>query len=341
MSEGWFPRTKEIAIKPFRGARCFLWCVLLLATLAGPAFAADGDKVKIGYIVPDATDNWWLRQWFGATVAARDHGFALLKSEAHDAEKIRSTLEKYAADGVQGVLIGVPEVKMGPEVIRWCREYGMKLYSISNQFVNPDGRPIEEVPYSGAAGYAIGRQMANAMYEEAFRREWRSRDTGMMLLTVADLPAAVDRLWGCVDEFVQRGASEDMFHDSPVHSRDAIGAFAAATKTLADHPGVKNWFVAASNDPIAVGAVRALEAKGFKPGNVIAVGVNGGQEARNEFTAPHATGFFASVYLPGTTKGYEDALRMLRWIKKGVPPPPGVRITGTLITRENFQEYPE
>ena len=318
----------------------FVLAVLVFSCVATlcSAFVHAGEKIKIGFIIPDATDNWWLREWDGATKAADELGFTLVKTEATDADKILATLENYASQGIKGLLFATPDVKLGPAVVSRTKAHGMKLLTIANQFEDANNRLMTEIHYSGIAAYDIGRQVGDAMFAEAKRRGWKWEETGIMMMSIKELATAVDRIGGCTDALADHGFPREKMYDAPIRSWDSIGSFAAADIVITQHPEVKNWFVTASNDPIVVGSVRALEGRGFSVDNIIGVGINGGAEARIEFEKSSPTGFFASVFLSGAKYGYDDAKRMYYWLTEGKEPPLDFRATGILVTRENFQE---
>ncbi len=317
-------------------ARAVLAVAALVAVL-GAGFAG-GEDLKIGYIIPDATDNWWLREWEGATKASEDLGFTLVKTEATDADKILAALDNHAAQGVKGVLIAVPEVKLGPAVKNRCQTLGMKLYSIGNQFEDAAGKIMKEVHYSGIAAYDIGKQVGEEMFAEAQRRGWKWDDTALMAMTIEELATAMERMAGSRGVLEERGFPRSKMYDAPIRSWDSIGSFNAADIAITQHPEAKNWFVTASNDPIVVGAVRALEGRGFKTENIIGIGINGGEEARIEFSKSAPNGFFASIFISGYDHGYKAAERMYHWVADNQEPPLDYRMTGTLANRQNFKE---
>ena len=300
--------------------------------------ANAGTPAKIGYIIPDATDNWWLREWDGATLASEKFGFTLVKTEATDADKILAALENYHSQGVQGLLFATPDTKLGPAVVNRTKQLGIKLYSIANQFEDATGRLMTEVHYSGIAAYDIGIQVGEAMYAEATRRGWKWEETALMAMTIQELATAMERIGGARDTLEKKGFPRANMFDAPIRSWDAIGSFAAAEIALTQHPEVKNWFITASNDPIVVGAVRALESRGISADNIIGVGINGGEEARIEFEKSNPTGFFASVHISAVDHGFHAAEAMFQWLTEGKEPPLDYRMAGTLATRANFRE---
>src|SRR5881409_3297208 len=84
---------------------------------ASPTATASGEKVKIGFIVKSATEEWFQTEWKFAQQAADKDGFELVKLEAADAEKTLSALDNLAAQGAKGVIICAPDVKLGSSIV--------------------------------------------------------------------------------------------------------------------------------------------------------------------------------------------------------------------------------
>ncbi len=289
-------------------------------------------------IIPDATDNWWLREWDGARDSAERLGFTLITTEATDADKLLAAIDNHVAQGVKGILIGTPDTNLGPAIKNRCGTLGVRLYSVGNQFMDADNQPMKEVHFSGLAAYDIGVQVGEEMFAEAKRRGWKWEETGLMAMTIEELATAMERMGGSRDTLEKLGFPRAKMYDAPIRSWDSIGSFAAADIVITQHPEVKNWFVTASNDPIVAGAVRALEGRDFKAENIIGIGINGGQEARIEFEKSTPTGFYASMFVSGFDHGRMASERVFHWLKDGKEPPLDFRMTGTLATRDNFNE---
>src|SRR5690349_9981675 len=79
-----------------------------------PGEPRKGTKVKIGFVVKSATEEWFQTEWKFAEQAAVKTGFDLIKLEATDAEKMLAALDNLSAQGVKGVIVCSPDVKLGP-----------------------------------------------------------------------------------------------------------------------------------------------------------------------------------------------------------------------------------
>ena len=100
---------------------------------------------------------------------------------------------------------------------------------------------------------------------------------------------------------------------------------------------MKHWLVCGMNDSAVLGAVRALEGRGFAADNVIGIGING-TDCIPELEKEKPTSFYGSMLLSPKRHGSETVTMMYHWIKDGQEPPLDSRTTGILITRENFRQ---
>lgn len=100
---------------------------------------------------------------------------------------------------------------------------------------------------------------------------------------------------------------------------------------------MKHWLVCSSNDNGVLGAVRALESRGFGPDHAVAVGING-TDCITELEKEKPTAFFGSILLSAKRHGYQTTEMLYHWIKEGIEPPLDTRTVRVLITRGNFRQ---
>jgi L-arabinose transport system substrate-binding protein len=100
---------------------------------------------------------------------------------------------------------------------------------------------------------------------------------------------------------------------------------------------VKHWLICALNDTGVLGAVRAMEDRGFTAENVIGIGING-TDCIDELRKSKPTGFFGSMLVSAPQEGFRTAELLHQWIATGVAPPPDTRTAGIFITRDNFEQ---
>src|SRR5690606_29239044 len=135
----------------------FIKTAILAGTVAviaaTSAFAAD---VKIGFVVKQPEEPWFQDEWKFADIAAKEKGFTLVKIGAQDGEKVQAALDNLGAQGVQGVIICTPDVKLGPGIVAKAAANDLKLMTVDDRLVNADGEPIEDVPHMGISASKIG-----------------------------------------------------------------------------------------------------------------------------------------------------------------------------------------
>jgi L-arabinose transport system substrate-binding protein len=122
-----------------------------------------------------------------------------------------------------------------------------------------------------------------------------------------------------------------------MRTSDIPGSLDATNTLLTQQPGVKHWLVCSSNDNGVLGAIRALEGRGFAPESCVGVGING-TDCIVELEKAKPTSFYGSMLLSAKAHGYQTCEMMYKWIKDGVEPPLDTRTVGVLITRENFRQ---
>ncbi len=74
-----------------------------------------------------------------------------------------------AAQGVQGFVICIPDVRLGPAVMAKASASNMKVIAVDDQFVGADGA-FMDVPYMGIAARSIGETVGKALADE-FKNE--------------------------------------------------------------------------------------------------------------------------------------------------------------------------
>lgn len=304
---------------------------------AAPAGAAPGaGPIRIGFFVPQPEEPWFQLEWKFAEQAAQELGFSLIKIAATDGEKVLRAIDSIAANGAQGLVICTPDPLLGPAIVAKARAANLKLLTVDDQFVGADGRPMTAVPYLGISARTIGENVGDLLHAEMRRRGWRAADTGVCMITFDTVETSKERTDGAAHALTRAGFPADRIFRMPQRTPDVPGSFDAANVLLTQRAEVKHWLVCGQNDSAVLGAVRALEARGFGADRAIGIGING-TDCIFELEKVQPTAFHGSILLSARQHGYETAAMMYRWIKDGTPPPPDTRTTGMLITRENFR----
>ena len=306
---------------------------LALLTLA--VHAAPG--IKIGFLVKQPEEPWFQLEWKFADQAAKEFGFTLVKIGATDGEKVLAAIDNLAAGGAQGLVICTPDTHLGPGIVAKARAAGLKLITVDDQFVGANGQPMTKVHYLGISAGKIGAEVGKTLVAEMKKRGWTAADTAVCAATFEELATAKERTDGAIDAIKAAGFPANRIFKAPQRTADIPGSFDATNVLLTQQPSVKHWLVCANNDSGVLGAVRALEGRGFTAETAVGVGING-TDCIVEFEKAKATPLYGSMLLSAKSHGYETAKMMYQWIKDGKEPALDTRTVGVLITRENFRQ---
>lgn len=309
-----------------------------LVLSVGLPSVALAKEVKIGFVVKQPEEPWFQEEWRFAQKAADEKGFTLVKIGAVDGEKLITAIDNLGAQKAQGMIVCVPDVKLGSAVLAKTKAYNMKLMSVDDRLVNAKGEPLEQVHHMGISAYKIGELVGTSLADEIKERGWDISEVKAMRLTFYQLPTAKDRTDGATATLLAAGFSKNNIIDAPHKLSNTEEAFNAANTVITRHQDVKKWVVYGMNDQAVVGGVRALEGNGILPENIIGIGINGSEVALNEFKKTSPTGFFGSVIISPLRHGYETAVNMYEWIANEVEPEKLIHTSGALATAKNYKE---
>lgn len=302
-----------------------------------PAGTTATAPVKIGFLVKQPEVTWFQLEWRFADRAAKNLGFTLVKIGATDGEKVLAAIDTLAAGGAQGFVICTPDTRLGPSIAAKAKAANLKLISVDDQFLGADGQPMKDVHHLGISAAKIGETVGAALAAELKRRGWAVADTAVCAVTFEELATARERTDGAIAALVAAGFPKEKIFKAPQRTSDIPGGFDAVNVLLTQQPAVKHWLVCGMNDWAVLGAVRALEGRGFAADSCAGIGING-TDCIDELEKAKSTSFVGSVLLSARSHGYETATMMFHWIKDGTEPPLDTRTTGVLITRENFRQ---
>ena len=290
-------------------------------------------KIKIGFLVKMPEELWFQNEWKFAQRCADKYGIELIKIGATDGEKVLAAINNLGAQGAKGFVICTPDVRLGPSIVAAAKRHKMKVFSVDDQFLGTDGKPMADVPYMGISARAIGESVGKALHDEFKKRGWDINETAACGITYDQLPTAKNRTDGAKAALTAAGFPADRIYTAPEKTTDTEGSFNAAGTILTQHPDVKRWLVFSMNDEGVMGAVRAMEGRGFNADTIIGVGI-GGSTCEVEFKKEKPSGFFATCLISEYRHGYETAEYMYKWIKDGVAPPMFTLTAGVIVTKE-------
>lgn len=294
------------------------------------------DKVKIAFIVKKPDEPWFQLEWRFAGEAAKADGFELITLGALDGDQVVSKIETAATQGAQGLIICTPDVKLGPAIVDACKRNNLKLLTVDDQLVGPDGKFLD-VPHLGISAHKIGNNVGQALMDEMKKRGWNQAETGMLVVTYEELDTARERTDGAIETATKDGFPKDKIFKAPEKGQDIADSRTAATTVLTQHPEIKTWLIASMNDAGAMGAVRATESFNFPASKVIGIGING-DSALDDLKRPQPTGLYGSILLQAKRHGADTCDMMYKWLTTGVEPPKITYTDGILITRDNYQK---
>lgn len=315
--------------------RLALGSAMMLASLGS---LQAQEEVKIGFIVKKPEQAWFINEQQAATKVGEELGFRVVRLGGEDGQEVLSAIDNLYAQGAQGFVICPPDVRLGPAIMNRANQYGMKVITVDDRFVNASGEPMEGVPHLGMSGTKIGRQVGAAIAAEMEARGWNPEEVAALRITNNELPTAVERTDGATEALLAAGFPESNIFDAPQQSTDTSGAFSAASPVLSQRGDYEHWVIYALNEESVLGGVRATEQYGLAPENVIGVGINGSGAAFAEFSRDNPTGFHGTVAVSSTMHGRQTAEDLYRWISEDQQPQANTETSGTLMTRDNWEE---
>ena len=320
------------------------WVAAVVATLLGTACSREpartkpaAGKVKIGYLVKQPEEPWFQVEWQFAEKAGKDLGFDVIKLAVPDAEKTLAAIDNLAAQGVPGFVICTPDVRLGPAIVAKARAAGMKLITVDDQFLGADGKIMGDVHHLGVAARDVGHVSGQSLWEQFKKRGWTAEDTAACIVTFDELDTARERTQGIIEKLVDNGFPRERIFTTPQKTTDIPGSFDAANILLTQHADVKHWLAAGMNDTASLGAVRALEGRGFDAETAVAIGING-TDCMDDLKRTPPTPFYGSILMEANVHGYDTSAAMYRWVAQAVEPPLARFTGGVLITRETFEK---
>jgi len=293
--------------------------------------------VKIGFLVKQPEEQWFQNEWTFAQQCADKYGFKLQKIGVPDGEKLLSAIDNLHAQGAQGFVVCVPDVKLGPAVVKKAAEYSMKVFTVDDQFVGPDGSLMTDVPYMGLSARNIGKQVGGELWAEMLKRGWKPEEVAACVPTYDVLNTVKQRTDGATDTLTALGFKKENIFTSAEKALDVPSGMDAANVILTQHAKIEKWIVYSVNDESVIGAIRAMEGRGFAAENVIGIGIGAGQ-GFNEFKKDKPTGYFACCMISPKRHGFETAELTFKWVLNGAMPPLDTRTAGVMANRENFKQ---
>jgi L-arabinose transport system substrate-binding protein len=301
---------------------------------SGDGSAAKAKDLKFAYLSKQADVPYFVEQLGAAKAEAKKLGVELTTQDLQlDTGLALDSMDTLISQGVDGIVIVVPDQKIGPAVIRKAQQAKVPLIASDDIIEDSDGKPA---PYVGLDNGAVGGQSGKAVSDLFAEAGWKgdTSQIGIASVELTSLDVCNQRTDGAKAEFFKANPS---FPKSNMVSVPYDGstnkAIDSMSTVITAHPQFKHWLIWSCNDAGVQGAVRALERAGIKGKDAIGVGLDGSL-ACDEFKRGTSS-FAASIYLDPKNEG-KTAVRELYDVQTaGKAIPPRVDFPGTLVTPDN------
>jgi ABC-type sugar transport system substrate-binding protein len=281
--------------------------ILLAASLAfgaiapaGHAVAADAKPLNIVFVNPGKTGEvYWdmVAQTMQAAGRKLKAKVEVLTSERNYRTMQELGLGVVARADKPDFLILSNEESAAVPILEAADAAGIKTLLLSNSLIGEDAKRFGP-PRSKLKNWlgdittdltAAGARMANALIGAARNEKWQSPDGKIHLLGIGGdeiTPASIARNTGLQ---LAVAAAPDVVVDRMLFAnwtQSEAEQVAANYLGWAQRKGIRPAGIWAGNDPMALGALKAVEAAGITPGkNVQVVGLNWSEDALREIKA--------------------------------------------------------
>jgi len=325
------------------GAVALTALIALSACSSGMETAAPGEAagptdgpLTIAYLQKQGDQQYFVDEATGAKEAAEAAGDVTIKvvDLGTDSNKAISELDSVIAQGVDGIVIVVPDQQIGPQVIEAANAAGIPIMASDDIIKDASG---QEAPFSGFDGTAMGTEVGKAAAELYLAAGWDPAETRILSGYKQDLSACTQRVDGAEAAFTDALGGEtapalvDIGTDnSATDAQDQAGAVITA------NAGVKHWVVWGCNDENETGIVTALQNSGVAPADIIGVGL-GAYLTCKDWAAGQDTGNKAALFISGAEVGKAAINSMVALLRDGTPLPPQSIANTEIVNAENWE----
>ena len=317
-----------------------LLAALTLATAFGGAFslaparAADQKPLTLALIQKQGDQQYFVDEADGARAEAAKLGGVKIDvvNVSSDSNAAISAMSTMLGQKVDGIAIVVPDQRIGPQVIDMAARAKAPLIAVDDPIKSGAGA---EAPFVGfdstQMGLAVGRE-AGVLFKQA---GWTVADTRIAAPYKQDLSDCQLRAEGESQGFAATaGATPQIIKIGTDNS--AIDAQNRTAATVTAHPEVKHWVVMGCNDESETGSVTALANAGFKPDQIIGVGL-GAYLTCKDWQAGQATGNKAALFISGRDVGSAAIRVLVASLRDHQPLPPKTIANTTIVTPQNWK----
>lgn len=295
----------------------------------------DDGVITIAFLQKQGDQQYFVDEATGAQEAAKAAGNVEIKvvDLGTDSNKAISELDSVIAQGVDGIIIVVPDQQIGPQVIDAANAAGIPIMAADDVIKDASGA---EAPFTGFDGTAMGTlvgEEAARLYTEA---GWSADDTRILSASKQDLSVCQDRVDAAAAAFTGAidGAAPEIVEigtdNSATDAQDQAGAVITA------NAGVTNWVVWGCNDENETGVVTALQNSGVSPDNIAGVGL-GAYLTCKDWAAGQDTGNKSALFISGVEVGKAAVNSMIGLLRDGTDLPPKTIADTAIVTADDYE----
>jgi L-arabinose transport system substrate-binding protein len=303
---------------------------------SGHSGGKTSGALTISYLQNQGDQQYFVDQAAGAEAEAKKLGNVKIQvvDLGGDANKTISSMDLAVSQKVNGIIIAIPDQKLGPQVATAAANGGIPLLASDSPIKAGDGSSVPFVGFDGVAmGKSVGKEAAK-LYTDA---GWKASDTRIISAYQQDLSVCTDRANGAKDAFDAAVGSADSpkivtigTDNSVTDAQDKAGAVITA------NAGVKHWVVWGCNDENETGVVTALQNSGVDAANIDGVGL-GAYLTCKDWAAGQKTGNKAALFISGYSVGQTAVKAMVAKVRNGTALPPASIAPTKMVDSSNWK----
>jgi L-arabinose transport system substrate-binding protein len=249
-----------------------------------------------------------------------------------DSNKAISAVSTEIAQQVDGIIIVVPDQKIGPQVIDAANHAGIPIVASDDPIESGSGQPAPFVGFdSEQMGMSVGKK-AGELFKQA---GWSASDSAVMAAYQQDLSDCQLREKGEEEAFKQAaGTSLKIVKLGTDNS--TVDAQNKAAAALTANPDVKHWVAWGCNDESETGVVTALQNGHISPSNIIGVGLGAYLDCK-DWKAGVQSGNKAALYIGGADVGAASVKVMVDFLRNNTKLPAKTIAKTTMVGPDNWQ----
>jgi len=331
-------RTAALVIAVVLGGAGLAACSSGKTESGGSSQPGGGGKksgtITLAYLQKQGDQQYFVDEADGAKAQASQMGNVKINvvDLGTDSNKAISEVSTEVAQQVDGIIIVVPDQKIGPQVIDAANAAGIPIIASDDPIESGSGQPAPFVGFdSEQMGMSVGKK-AGELFKQA---GWSASDTGVMAAYQQDLSDCQLREKGEEEAFKQAaGTSLKIVKLGTDNS--TIDAQNKAAAALTANPDVKHWVAWGCNDESETGVVTALQNGHVSASDIIGVGLGAYLDCK-DWKAGVQSGNKAALYIGGKDVGASAVKVMVDFLRNNDKLPPKTIAKTTMVGPDNWQ----